>query len=350
MPRSLSNAIIVRASSSLLFLLVGSGASALAQAPIFPDQMGPYIKSAPKTLGLPDRDLLTEYGLDATESAEFATKPATPEKKAPEKTRFSATAWRLADSTGAFALFQSRRPPGATASDLAPLAAKTSDGVLFAYGNYVFQFTGSQPGASELQALYNSLPKFSNAPLPALIGTLPQETRVPNSERYILGPVSLQRFEPSIQPSVAAFRLGAEGQLARYTTAKGLLTLIVFAYPTPTMARDQAVEFQKIPMAMVKRTGPLVAITVAPPDQDAAERLLGKIQYQAQVTVNEKVPGSDVRGFAGDLLNMFALAGVLILFCILAGVAYGGYRILRQKVSKRGDPDAMTVLNIDGLK
>ena len=47
-------------------------------------------------MGLPDRELLTEYGLEATESADYITVAEAPEKK-----RFSATAWRLNDSTSA---------------------------------------------------------------------------------------------------------------------------------------------------------------------------------------------------------------------------------------------------------
>jgi hypothetical protein len=251
------------------------------------------------------------------------------------------------DSTGAMALFQFRRPPGAVRASFAPLAVTTSDGVIFEYGNYVIQFTGGQPNNADLPAFYNQLPKFENSPLPLLSQALPAADLVPNSERYLLGPVSLQRFAPEIPPSTAAFRLGAEAQLGKYNTSKGLMTLVIFYYPTPTMARDQAVEFQKVSNAAVKRTGPLVAIILSPPDPDAAERLLGKITYQAQVTENEKVPVNEIKGFAGQLVSMFVLAGIVILLCIGAGLAYAGFRILRRKISKNQDPDAMTVLNID---
>ncbi len=326
----------------LLFLLTAP--MLLAQAPIFPDQIGPYQKSAPRTVSVADRALYEEYGLESTESAEYATADAGPAKK-----RFSATAWRLHDSTGAMALFQFRRPAGATAADFARLAVRTSDGVVFAYGNYVLQITGGLPEQADLAGFYNQLPKFENSPLPALIDALPPEALVPNSGRYLLGPVSLQRFEPGIPPSTAAFRLGAEGQLGKYGTGKGELTLSIFAYPTPAMARDQALEFQKIVGAMVKRTGPLVAVTVNPPDADAAERLLGRINYQAQVTVNEKVPGSELRSFSRDIVSMILLAGIVIVFCVMAGLFYGGFRVLRRKVSNR-DPQAMIVLDIGRSK
>ena len=326
----------------LLFLCLFP-AVLLAQAPIFPDQIGPYQKQAPTTLSTPDRALYDEYGLDASEQAIYTSTGG--DQK--DKKRFTATAWRLHDSTGAMALFQFRRPSGATAADFAPLAVQTSDGVIFEYGNYVIQFTGGQPDNADLPAFYNQLPKFENSPLPALSKALPPDDLVPNSERYIIGPVSLQRFLPEIPPSVAAFRMGAEAQLGKYRSSKGLMTLAIFDYPTPSMARDQATEFQKIAGAAVKRTGPLVAVLVSPPDANAAERLLGKINYQAQVTLNEKVPVNEVKGFAGALLGMFALAGIIILLCLVAGFGYAGIRILRRRVLKRQDPDAMIVLGID---
>jgi hypothetical protein len=309
----------------------------LANAAIFPDQIGPYQKSAPKTLGIPDQALYDEYGLESTEAAEYA---------APDQKHFSASGWRLHDSTGALALFQSRRPPGAVAADFAPLAVKTSDGIIFAFGNYVFQFTGAYPDPASLTPFYQQLPKVENSPLPALTSILPAEGLLANSERYILGPVSLQRFEPSIPPSVAAFHLGAEGQSGKYQTSKGLLSLILFSYPTPSIARQQAAEFQKIPGAMVKRTGPLVVVSLQPPDADAAERLLAKINYQASVTVNEKPPVNEIKGFAWAILNMFFLAGIILVICIMGGVGFAGYRILSRKMWKKEDPSVMITLDL----
>ena len=322
-----------------LLLLLCLPAALLAQAPIFPDQIGLYQKKAPITLSAPDRPLYQEYGLEDIEQAVYVDAAA--------NKRFTATGWRMHDSTGAMALFESRRPPGAVRANFAPLSVTTSDGVIFQYGNYVFQFTGGQPENGDLNRFYNQLPKFENSPLPLLTTALPRDGLVANSERYLLGPVSLQRFAPEIPPSTAAFHLGSEAQLGKYNTSKGLMTLVLFDYPTPTMARDQVVEFSKISKAVVKRAGPLVAVVLSPPDPDAAERLLGKITYQAQVTENEKVPVNEVRGFAGQLVSMFILAGIIILLCVLAGLGFAGIRILRRKVSKREDPDAMIVLHID---
>jgi hypothetical protein len=309
-----------------------------AQAAIFPDHIGTFDKGSPTSLSMPDRALFDEFGLEATEQAEYKF----------EKKHFTATAWRFHDATGAMAFFQSHRPSGATPAPVSKLAASTSDGSIFAYGNYVFQFTGAVPPAADLLPIYAQLTKLEQSPLPALMSFLPAAGIIPNSERYILGPVSLERFEPRIAPSVAGFHLGAEGQMAKYKSPKGQLSLAIFNYPTPNMARERLVEFQKIPGAMVKRAGPLVIITIEPPDLDSAERLLAQVKYETNLTWSQKVPVNEVRGFARTLVNIFVLAGIIIAMCLVAGVAFGGYKVLARKMGRRVDPDSMITLGLDG--
>lgn len=310
----------------------------LAQAAIFPDKIGTFDKGAPKALTMPDRELLNEFGLEATEQAEYKS----------EAKHFTATAWRFKDSTGALAFFEAHRPSGATPAPLSKLIASTSDGSILAYGNYVFQFTGAVPPATDLQPVYAQLPKLEQSPLPALMSFLPSVGLIPNSERYVLGPVSLERFEPRIPPSTAAFHMGAEGQLAKYKSPKGQLSLAIFDYPTPSMARERLLEFQKIPGAMVKRAGPLVAITIDPPDLDSAERLLAQVKYETNLTWSQKVPVNEVKGFARTLVNIFIFAGVVLGMCLVAGIAFGGFRILARKMGRPTDPDSMITLGLDG--
>jgi hypothetical protein len=311
---------------------------ALASAAIFPAQIGTFERVAPTSLTVPDKPLFDEFGLEAAEQAEYKF----------EKKHFTATAWRFKDSTGAMAFFQAHRPSGANPAPLAKLAVTTSDGRIFAYGNYIFQFTGAVPPAADLEPIYALLPRLEQSPLPTLIGFLPQAGVIPNSERYILGPVSLERFEPRIPPSIAGFHLGAEGQLAKYKSAKGPLNLAIFYYLTPNMARERLEEFHKIPGAMVKRAGPLVAVIIEPPDLDLAERLLAQVKYEANLTWSTKVPVNEVRGFARTLLNIFVLAGIVLGMCLVAGIAFGGYRILARKMGRQVDPDAMITLGLDG--
>ncbi|HTB15928.1 MAG TPA: DUF6599 family protein [Bryobacteraceae bacterium] len=310
----------------------------VAQAAIFPEHIGTFDKGSPASLSMPDRDLLNEFGLEATEQADYKS----------DSKHFTATAWRFHDATGAMAFFQAHRPSGATPAPVVKLTASTSDGSIFAFGNYVFQFTGAVPPATDLAPVYAQLPKLEQSPLPALISFLPSAGLIPNSERYVLGPVSLDRFEPRVAPSIAAFHLGAEGQIGKYKSPKGPLSLAIFNYPTPNMARERLLEFQKIPGAMAKRAGPLVAVTIDPPDLDSAERLLAQVKYETNLTWSQKVPTNEVKGFARTLINIFVLAGIILGMCLVAGVAFGGFKILARKMGRRVDPDAMITLGLDG--
>jgi len=308
----------------------------LAQGAILPDQIGDYSKGPTKALSSPDPDLYQEFGVIAGEQAQYTS----------GEKGFTATAWQLRDSTGALALFDARLPDNATPAKLSALSAKTPDGAIFAYGNYDFQVTGVVPEQKDLELLFSRLPQLDNAPLPALASNLPQDGLIPNSERYILGPASLARFEPRIAPSLAAFHLGTEGQLGRYRTPKGDLTLVIFSYPTPNIARERQEAFLKLPGTVAKRSGPLVGVIVQPPDPDAAERVLARVQYAGHLTLNEKVPVNEGLFMYKLFLNIFVLSGVLIALSIIVGVGFGGFRILRRKLGKPGDDDLIQLLRI----
>jgi len=310
--------------------------SLVAHAAILPDQIGAYKRTAPQTVSLPDRPLYAEFGLDSSEQADYHSGAR----------KFSATVWRFHDSTGALAMFDSRRPEGATTSDLTSLAVHTSDGTIFAYGNYVFQVTGDLPATAELKSLMAHLPKLNDAPLPALMTFLPPEDLVPDSQRYILGPVSLRKFAPGIPPNVGAFHTGAEATSGKYQTAKGLLTLTIFSFPTPNLARAQLTEVQKIPGAIARRVDSLLAVTIAPPDPDAAQRILAQIHYEVNVSFSEQLPQSEVRDKISFILDVFEFAGLVILLCMLGGVLVGSYRILARKLNRGEDPDAMITLHL----
>ena len=312
-------------------------------AAILPDQIGDFARGETKSLtakdAVPDPALYQEFGLISAEQAQYTAPDKNPK-------RFTATAWRLRDSTGALGLFEARRPADATPAKLSALSAKTPDGALFAYGNYVFQISGEVPEQKDLEMLFSQLPQLDNAPLPALASNLPQEGLIPNSERYILGPASLARFEARIGPSLAAFHLGTEGQLGRYRTPKGDLTLAIFSYPTPNIAREREQEFAKLPGTIAKRSGPLVGVIVQPPDPDAAERVLAGVRYAGNLTLNEKVPVN--QGLQGYklFLNIFVLTGVLVALSIVVGIGFGGFRILRRKLGKPGHDDPFQLLRI----
>jgi len=326
------------------------------RAALLPDQFGPFTKGKTLTqVAAPDPDLYAELGFEQVEQAEY---------QSPEKKHFTATAWRFHDSTGAMAAYEAARPPEATPSKVAKLAVRTPTGLIFTHGNYLFQlsgsapatlrpaaggnyvFEGSVPSEQDLDAIYEGLPKLEQSPLPTLMSYLPSADLVPNSERYVIGPVSLQRFDPGITPSVAAFHLGSEAQLGNYKSGKGLFTMAVFNYPTPGIAKERADEFGKVSGAMVKRTGALVAVILNPVDPDAAERTLAQVRYNVNLTWNEKVPVNEIKGMATLLINIVLFAGLMVCVSIVGGIGFGGFRVIARKFRKSGDPESMVTLDL----
>lgn len=307
----------------------------LAGAAVLPDAIGAGHCTAASPPALTDRAVWEEYGLKDSESAACENGAA----------RFTVTAYRLQDATGALAAFDWQRPANAKPKG-AGLAAETPTGLLLVHGNYLLVFQGYTPAGPEIEALTASLRNVESTLLPTLPGYLPSLNLAPNSERYITGPASLQKFIAGIPPSVAAFHLGAEAETGVFHSPKGDTTLTIFNYPTPQIAMRQVEGFEKLPGAMAKRSGPLVAVILSPPDPNFAERLLAEVRYQAQVTRDEYVPTR--RDNIGDLiLNIFVLIGILLLISLAGGVAMGGFRVLLRWVRKGEEPEPMIRLHLE---
>jgi hypothetical protein len=316
-------------------LAAGLLAAMLGRGAILPETIGPHQRAAVSQPDLADRAVWNEYGLQASESAEYENGAS----------RFTAAAYQLRDSTGAMAAFDWQRPANSTASPAASQAVETSDGLLLAHGSYLLSFKGYKPTAADIDGLTAALKNVDTTSLPALPGFLPLTGLVPNSERYVTGPAAMQRFDPGIPPSVAAFHLGTEGVLATFRGPKGDMTLAIFNFPTPQIAMQKIAEFEKLPGAVAKRSGPLVAVTLNPPDADAAERLLGEVHYQAAVTRDERV--TTRKDNIGDLIvNAFELIGILLVFSAVSGLAVGGFRSAFRRFRKTPEPESVITLHL----
>jgi hypothetical protein len=309
---------------------------ALAGASILPDAIGTYRRTGTSPVNLSDRPVWDEYGLKESEAAIYEG----------DKDKFTVTAWRLNDTTGAMAAFYWQRPAKAAASKLAPVAVETPDSVLLVHGNYLLSFTGRKPDPADVAAVVDTLKNVDGTPLPVLPSYLPSQNLVPNSERYITGPEALSRFYPGIPASVAAFSYAAEGVAGSFGGGKKETRLAIFNYPTHQIAMQREPEFRKVEHAIVKRSGPLVAMVLNAPDPDLAERLLSQVRYQATVTRDEYVPTR--RDNIGHLVvNAFILIGILLAFAVVSGLAVGGIRVLRGRGARGQEADAILTLHLD---
>ncbi len=268
-----------------------------------------------------DRALWDEFGLMSATEGDYGT--------------FQATAYRFKDPTDAFAAEQWLAGSGAGAT----LA-----------GNYVItcQTVGSKagcPAAADLKKV--ELPRQRRDEQPLVWAYLPSQGMAPNSGRYALGPVGLKQFAPQIPAAAAGFQFGTEVAMAKYRTPRGEEQLVLFYFPIPQMARRQLPEFQKLSGAVVRRSGSLIALVADPPDVEAANRLVGEINYRASVSYDQQPPVPVRPETVGRMiLSILELAGLLIVFCILAGLGFAGIQILRRRLGPENADGAMIALHL----
>ena len=169
------------------------------------------------------------------------------------------------------------------------------------------------------------LPSVSRASLPDPARLSARAERIAGSDRYILGPAYLERFEPRIPGQAAAFHLSSEAATARYRTSAGEMQLTLFMFQTPQMARERLPEFQKIAGADRAEVGTPDGGRVACAGRRARGELrqrcrvlLDKIEYRPEFMWTEEVPRYENPGKM--ILAIFDLAGICIGACAAAGV------------------------------
>ena len=307
-----------------------------AGAAILPDTIGDWIKGPATEPVITDAPLWREFGLQASEIAPYTA----------HGQKYTISAWRFSDATGSFSALQMIRPAVTFRLEMAGIGLSAGADELVAVGNYLFVFKGYKPKPEELNHVIGTAPRYAQSPLPSLPKYLPAGV-VPGSERYIIGPEALSRFAPAVPPSAAAFHFSPEASFAKYKTKRGETALLLFSYPTMEIARDRLAAFQQIPGMVVKRSGPLVALTLNATNPDDAERILSQVRFQAEITVPEHVPTLKDNP-ANLFLNIIILCGILICFCLVSGLVVGVLRLTIRRGGSSGDGESMISLNLTG--
>jgi hypothetical protein len=317
-----------------LLSLLGLAALSLSAA-LLPESFAGYRRSSAEPLTPDSAALWAEYGLNAAEKASYAGSGQT----------FTVIAYRMKDPTGAFAAFQWQRPPAAQSG---LISATIPGGSLVIHENYLLRFEGDVPHPSSLPELYRQLPQVNRSSLPPLYGHLPARDRIANSERYLLGDRALAQFAPSIRPELAAFDRGAEAQTARYRGAGTEWLLVLFSYPTPQMASERARQFAGLANALVRRSGPLLAVVPNGAGQPFAEQLVGQVTYNPTVTWNEEVIKDTPQDAAKMILAIATLAAGLIAAATILGLVFGGSKVLAGRFGISAAKEGFTTLHLDG--
>ena len=335
-----SNRLLTRAALSLAILAVLS--AGVAKAALVPEALGEFVRKAIEPVEADDAALAQEFGFEEAEKGLYETA---------DGRRLEVTATRYYDDTGAYAAFLWRKPARGEWIEHGERAWEGPDSKLIQIGNYIVETAGDDPLEDDLELMLGYLPRMRMTVDPPVLAYTPEHGEVPGTARYVLGPEALERLAPETPPSAVGFHFGAEAHYAEYETEAGPMRLLLISYPTPQMARAQAEELQKISAAVAKRTGPLVAVVVDPASADEAQRLLSRVRYEAEVTLDYTEPVRHDDPYL-LLMDIIFLCGILIALSIVGGLLVAGGRRLAGKFAPESllappQGDGMIHLDLD---
>jgi len=293
--------------------------------------------------------VLKEYGFTNFESATYTRD---------DSRELTLKAARFGDASGAYGAYTYYKTPAMLIEKIGDGAASMNERVLFYRGNIlvdaVFQKLSAM-SAAELRELAQGLPlpPGNTRNLPGLPAYLPPQSYVKNTAKYVVGPAALQNLDAPIPVELVDFNAGAEVVVGNYNSSGGEATLMLISYPTPQIAGDhlRRIEAARISSSQPasgtapanafpvlqtpmfdKRTGPIVVVAAGPLSQAEAKSLLASVNYDANVTWNENTYFTKRDNLANLLVNVIILCFIIIGFALVAGVAFGGIRILAKRL------------------
>lgn len=254
------------------------------------------------------------------------------------------TLYRMRDSTAAYGAYTYLLTEQMSPASLAERSCWSRARALILEGNLVLDITGSdvRPLAAGLKKLVARLaPQADKTPYPTLGRYLPVRGLVSNSERYFLGPLALNHLLPLGNGDWLGFADGAEAELARYRIHGQEATLLLASYPTPQVAARKLEELSHWlplnpaeeqaddrPVLFARRSGSLMALVAHTRSRAVADSLLQQIHYESEVTWNEPRHRLTDPSISQIVVGTIVGTGIILLFALVAGIGFGGMRLL----------------------
>ena len=318
----------------LLLILTGTNASAQ-----LPEAFNGWETNIVRSISPPqlpqfspeDAGVIREFGFASGEYRSYRKQGA----------ELSVTLWKMKDATGAYGLYSYHREPGTASFHGDDPIAVWSNRLLIQHGPYVVDARSGKFTLGDAKLLLARIPTLrpEETTLPNLPSYFPEKNLVAQTEHYILGPIAFQHFVEDISPSAIGFETGAEAQVAQYSMDGSKPRLLLISYATPQMAIKKGRELAQLrgkdgSALFVDRKSSLIAIVLSAGSADVAKQLVASIPYEGKVTWSEYVPKP--RDNIGYLVtNVFLLTGIILLFSLVAGLSFGGIRIINKKFFRR---------------
>ncbi|MGH9716966.1 MAG: DUF6599 family protein [Candidatus Acidiferrales bacterium] len=274
---------------------------------------------------------LAEYGFVSGENGTY--------KKDAESV--AVNVYRMKDPSGAYGLLTYLRAPDMRNSKLATHSFASNDEALILKGNLVIDVHGKElrRHEAELKVLARDVGAHGEGgALPTLWEELPAKGLMSGTDRYVLGPRTLNQLFPIPVGDLVGFNMGAEAEVAQYRAGKSNATLLLIDLPTPQIATQTLKRLAGLynvngskPGAGVpiyaKRMMTTLVILAGAPTGAEAHALLDEVQSGEVLTWNEPTPKGKQADIGTIVVGTIVGTGAICAFSIVAGLAFGGFRL-----------------------
>jgi len=295
---------------------------------------------------IPSNGLDPLLGPDAVAFREYIVKSVEQRPYTQGVQTASVTLYRLRDPSSAYGAYTFLRNDSLALANLGSYASAARDRALVVVGEMLLDISArpkqERPSDTDLKQLADALDKKADhTPYPYIGDHLPQKARVRDSERYVIGPLSLARFVPLGTDDWIGFDHSAETILARYRINGKDETLLIASYPTQQIAAEKFAGMLRrfvfdppgeIPegqnILFGKRASSFIAVVVGAPSREAANKLLDEVQYESNVTWNEPHQTLTEPTINSMIVGAFLGTGAIMILAVAAGIGFGGIRVL----------------------
>ncbi len=290
--------------------------------------------------GLPDADVLREYGLQRLISRVYTD----------GRVESSVEVFELNTIPGAYGLFIFNR------GQLPPNSRE------WRQDRYVVRVSGREADADSDRQMFEAIkPDLigGEGELPPLPQHLPEADKIAESEKYVVGPAALARLKNfSGLKDAISFGVGAEVTTANYRSGGGQMNLIIVEYYAPqsvaegeSRIRDH---FNSLPQTekdrlILKRVGNYVIAMSNVQDMPAAQNIVGQIKYQktiywagrkfTDIPLEFRPPDplavEDMTRTVKTMVRSFYWTGIAILSALLIGGAVGFFLFQWKRYRRR---------------
>ena len=256
--------------------------------------------------------------------------------------------------------------------DFGSASARLADAVIFWKNNYLVRVTA--PGAVPLQdSLARSISDTlgrnkQDINLPPLLESLPSRQAIAESQRYFLGPESLNDYVERGR-DMFGFAGDAEAAMSEYAPGSepaaqtSRVRLLIVEYHTPQFAYDalarvntylNTLSEEERNRIIVKRQGNYIVEATNFDDREFAQGLIDSVEYPYTVKLLDPLtPYNDpfhTQKAARMLISTFSIMGLAILIVLFVGSTFGAIIFLKRRKQQRemfSDAGGMVRLDLD---